>query len=243
VNQKLAMHLLEKMGHQVKLAVNGREAIELWQANTFDLILMDIQMPVMGGVEATQWIRESELKTGGHIPIVAMTAHAMAGDAERYLSSGMDGYVSKPVRSGLLRAEIDRLTETSIHHKEQEMKETEKESVTNEFDPEELLARVDNDRELLHELLSIFKEEFPRHMQLLREAVESGDGKLVAVAAHPLKGMLLNLAANHAAGIASSLEQMGKNGETAKFREMFAAFESDAAKLVPQLEACVAEVH
>jgi two-component system sensor histidine kinase/response regulator len=243
VNQKLAMHLLEKMGHQVKLAVNGREAIELWQANTFDLILMDIQMPVMGGVEATQWIRESELKTGGHIPIVAMTAHAMAGDAERYLSSGMDGYVSKPVRSGLLRAEIDRLTETSIHHKEQEMKETEKESVTNEFDPEELLARVDNDRELLHELLSIFKEEFPRHMQLLREAVESGDGKLVAVAAHPLKGMLLNLAANHEAGIASSLEQMGKNGETAKFREMFAAFESDAAKLVPQLEACVAEVH
>ena len=109
VNQKLALRLLEKLGHQVTLAINGQEAIELLQSSAFDLVLMDIQMPVMGGVEATQKIRDAELKTGVHIPIIAMTAHAMMGDAEKYLSAGMDGYVSKPVRVGFLSAEIDRL--------------------------------------------------------------------------------------------------------------------------------------
>ena len=79
------------------------------QSSAFDLVLMDIQMPVMGGVEATQKIRDAELKTGVHIPIIAMTAHAMMGDREKYLSAGMDGYVSKPVRAGVLSAEIDRL--------------------------------------------------------------------------------------------------------------------------------------
>ncbi|PYU41736.1 MAG: hypothetical protein DMG54_02280 [Acidobacteria bacterium] len=109
VNQKLALRLLEKLGHQVTLAINGQEAIELLQSSAFDLVLMDIQMPVMGGVEATQKIRDAELKTGVHIPIIAMTAHAMMGDAEKYLSAGMDGCVSKPVRVGFLSAEIDRL--------------------------------------------------------------------------------------------------------------------------------------
>jgi len=109
VNQKLALRLLEKLGHRVTLAINGQEAIELLQSSAFDLVLMDIQMPVMGGVEATQKIRDAELKTGVHIPIIAMTAHAMMGDAEKYLSAGMDGYVSKPVRVGFLSAEIDRL--------------------------------------------------------------------------------------------------------------------------------------
>src|SRR5258708_8712943 len=109
VNQKLALRLLEKMGHRVTLAVNGREAFELLKPNTFDLILMDIQMPVMGGVEATQKIRDAERQSGGHIPIIAMTAHAMAGDAEKYLSAGMGGYVSKPVRTSFLCAETDRL--------------------------------------------------------------------------------------------------------------------------------------
>jgi osomolarity two-component system sensor histidine kinase NIK1 len=106
VNQKLALSLLGKMGHLVTLAINGREAVELARMNSFDLVLMDIQMPVMGGVEATQRIREAERKTGGHIPIVALTAHAMAGDAEKYLSAGMDGYLSKPVESNCCKRRL-----------------------------------------------------------------------------------------------------------------------------------------
>jgi two-component system sensor histidine kinase/response regulator len=109
VNRKLAISLLEKMGHRVTLAENGQEAIEACRQDSFDLVLMDIQMPVMGGVEATRKIREEEQTTGIHTPIVAMTAHALAGDEKKYLLNGMDGYISKPVRIDFLRAEIDRL--------------------------------------------------------------------------------------------------------------------------------------
>jgi len=123
------------------------------------------------------------------------------------------------------------------------MNETEKDASTLTFDHAELLARVDNDRELLHDLLTIFKQEFPRLLKALRQAVESGDGKLVAVAAHTLKGMLLNLAAGQAAAAVGRLEQLGRSGETAGFQDALAAFERDATSLLPQLDACMAEVH
>ena len=112
-----------------------------------------------------------------------------------------------------------------------------------DFDYQQLLARVDNDRELLHELLKVFKEEFPRHLQALREAVGCGDGKLVAAAAHTLKGMLLNMAAGHASASAARLEQMGHSGKKPGFPGALAAFENDVAILLPQLDAFVAEVH
>jgi two-component system sensor histidine kinase/response regulator len=99
VNQRLAVRLLEKQGHMVFLASDGVKALEAMEKDSFDLVFMDVQMPVMDGVEATAAIREKEKSTGTHIPIVAMTAHAMAGDRQRFLESGMDGYVSKPVHS------------------------------------------------------------------------------------------------------------------------------------------------
>ena len=123
------------------------------------------------------------------------------------------------------------------------MNETEKGSSNLTFDHAELLARVDHDRELLHHLLTIFKEEFPRHLRALREAVESGDGKLVAVAAHTLKGTLLNLAAGQAASSVGRLEELGRNGETSGFQDALAAFERNATSLLPRLDACMAEVH
>jgi two-component system, sensor histidine kinase and response regulator len=99
VNQKLAMRLLEKHGHTVVVAKAGKEALAAWQRARFDLILMDIQMPEMDGFEATAAIREVERIKGGHTPIVAMTAHAMAGDRQRCMEVGMDGYVSKPIHA------------------------------------------------------------------------------------------------------------------------------------------------
>jgi signal transduction histidine kinase len=110
VNQKLATRLLEKAGHQIVLTRNGREALEaLEQFEPFDLLLMDLQMPQMGGFETTALIRKQEIETGSHLPIVVMTAHALKGDRERCLESGMDGYVSKPIQSQLLHAEIARV--------------------------------------------------------------------------------------------------------------------------------------
>jgi CheY-like chemotaxis protein len=97
VNQKLAVRMLEKIGHTVVLAANGKQALETWQHEHFDLIFMDVQMPEMDGFEATSEIRKIEKATGHRIPIIAMTAHAMLGDRDRCLAAGMDYYISKPV--------------------------------------------------------------------------------------------------------------------------------------------------
>jgi CheY-like chemotaxis protein len=109
VNQAVATRLLEKRGHKVVVAGNGRAALEALEKETPDLVLMDVQMPEMDGLQATAAIREGELKTGKHIPIIAMTAHAMAGDKERCLKAGMDGYVSKPLRAEFVFAAIEEV--------------------------------------------------------------------------------------------------------------------------------------
>ena len=97
MNQKLASRLLEKHGHNVAIAANGRQALERLENEGFDLLLMDVQMPEMDGFEATALIRKMEEATGTHLPIIAMTAHALQGDKERCLAAGMDGYLSKPL--------------------------------------------------------------------------------------------------------------------------------------------------
>ena len=99
VNQRLAVALLKKHGHAVTVASNGHEAISLWETQPFDMVLMDVQMPIMDGLEATAEIRARESKTGAHMPIIAVTANAMSGDREICLAAGMDGYVSKPIRT------------------------------------------------------------------------------------------------------------------------------------------------
>jgi CheY-like chemotaxis protein len=108
VNQKVAVRMLEKEGHSVTVVANGREAVLAAERQTFDLILMDIQMPEMDGFDATRAIRKQE-DGGKRTPIIALTAHAMAGDKERCLDAGMDGYVTKPIRVLDLMAEITRL--------------------------------------------------------------------------------------------------------------------------------------
>jgi CheY-like chemotaxis protein len=110
VNQKVALRILQKQGHSVALATTGFEALKKAAERTFDLILMDVQMPDMDGLAATGAIREREKTTGGHVPILAMTAHAMKGDRERCLAAGMDGYVSKPVRPRELAKAIEEVT-------------------------------------------------------------------------------------------------------------------------------------
>lgn len=111
INQKLAEAVLRRMGHEVTVARNGVEAVSLVQEQRFDIVLMDIQMPEMGGVEATERIRHFEMTKGmARIPIVAVTANALKGDRENYLAAGMDGYVSKPIVFAALEAEIERVT-------------------------------------------------------------------------------------------------------------------------------------
>jgi CheY-like chemotaxis protein len=111
VNQRLALRTLEKWGCSVTVAVDGKEALEALDRQTFDVVLMDVQMPRIGGFEATAAIREKERQTGTHLPILALTAHAMTGDRERCLEAGMDDYISKPIRARELLEKMDRLLE------------------------------------------------------------------------------------------------------------------------------------
>jgi len=203
---------------------------------------MDIQMPVMGGVEATQNIRELEKQSGGHVPIIAMTAHAMIGDAEKYMASGMDGYVSKPIDVGALSAEICRLTVGPQQEVGLRMLPQTKDSSSCILDFAELLARVENDRELMADLISVFKAEIPKHLDSLRHATDSADCQKVASLAHTLKGMISNLAAHQAASAASQLEQFARREETAALPAAFASFERETAALLQAIDTSLAEV-
>jgi len=241
VNQKLGMRMLEKMGHEVTLATNGKQALQTVQSRSFDLIFMDIQMPVLSGVDATRMIRDWETSRGIRTPIIAMTAHAMAGDAEKFLAAGMDAYVSKPIRSGILRAQIDRLTQTKISQEDIIMNKADHSSESASVNLNELLGRVDNDRELLCELLSIFKQEFPGYLEGLQNAVARGDAAQVARISHTLKGMLASLAATKAAACITRLEQLARAEEVSSLRDALAAFEKEAQGLLPEMDSYLAE--
>jgi len=115
VNQRVARAILEKAGHSIVIAGTGRKAVELWEEQPFDLILMDVQMPDMDGFEATGAIREKEKQGGGHIPIIAMTAHAMTGDRERCLGAGMDDYLTKPIHAPALLDLITQYSKITSH--------------------------------------------------------------------------------------------------------------------------------
>ncbi len=108
VNRKYIATLLQRLGHQVTLAEDGAQALVAWRAGDFQTVLMDVQMPVMDGLEATRAIRHEEAARGGHVPIIALTAHAMAADRERCLAAGMDGYVSKPIQPETLVRALDK---------------------------------------------------------------------------------------------------------------------------------------
>jgi CheY-like chemotaxis protein len=218
VNQRLAIRLLEKAGHRVTLAGTGCEALEAWEsavAPGFDIVLMDIQMPEMDGMEATAAIRTREKKSGKHIPILAMTAHAMRGDKERCLASGMDGYISKPIHPDGLFAEIERcLSGTKGGGPMPENSE----GLHEQIDRVSLLERVEGDQDLLTEIIHLFQESVPQQMTARRDAMQNNDMFALERAAHSLKGAASNLSAKAAAAAAAQLEKDAKNkdGESAK---------------------------
>jgi two-component system sensor histidine kinase/response regulator len=212
VNQKLAMKLLEKRGHKVTLASNGKEALSIIRKRTFDLVIMDVQMPEMDGLEATSLLRESEKITGQHQPVVAMTALVMNGDRERCIAAGMDGYLSKPIRP----LELDEVLERFIGRESDAGVLTVQENpVDSCVSTEELLERIDGDRTFLAELLELFRGDYPELMQTARNTVSQTDAVGLQRAGHALKGILSNLSANRAAAMAGELEIMGGDGRLA----------------------------
>jgi PAS domain S-box-containing protein len=239
VNQKLAQHLLSKHGHAVVLANTVREAVEALEKQTFDLVLMDVQMPEMDGFEATAEIRRREAETGRRLPIIAMTAHAMKGDRERCLEAGMDGYVSKPIQTRELYAAIAALGPAESAA-DSERARAPSEGVL--VDQAETLARVGGDPELLRSLTEVFFDSYPAQLEQIRAAISRDDAPAVYRLAHTLVGAVGIFGARPAVEAASRLEAMGREGRLTGAEEAWKRLEAAVARLKPILSAMTAEV-
>jgi PAS domain S-box-containing protein len=232
VNQTLAIRLLEREGHSVAVAGNGREALRLLDEQPFDLVLMDVEMPEMGGFEATGVIRRQEQGTGRHVPIIAMTAHAMKGDRERCLQAGMDGYVSKPVRV----EELGRVMEAVLGQGAPPA-EAAAPGPGALLDREAALANVSGDEGLLQELIQVFLADYPRLLADLRGALDRGEAGKLRMTAHTLKGSLFCFAAGTAAHSAQQLETLAREGGLDRAGAAVAALEQEVERLRPSLVA------
>jgi CheY-like chemotaxis protein len=200
INQRLAVRLLEKQGHTAVVATTGREALEVLREQAFDVVLMDVEMPDLGGLEATAALRAAERGAGRRLPVVALTAHAMKGDRERCLAAGMDDYLAKPIKPQELGAVLARLFPPDTPG-----------AAGGEGEPEVLdaaafLTGVGADTEFLPELVELFLAQSPRLMQQARDAIDRQEAALLQRAAHTLKGTVSIFCAGPAAAAAERLE-------------------------------------
>lgn len=235
VNQKLTIRMLEKRGHRVDLAENGRIAVEMYEAQAYDLILMDVMMPEMDGLESTSAIRELENRNGRHIPIVALTANAMKGDRERCLEYGMDDYLSKPIRPADLYEAVEKFMEPDATPSDASTSNAAggaDAGQTEVFDRPRMLERLGDDNELLEEILELFVVDAPSQMQNLEEAIATGEAELVTRHAHTLKGQAANIAANKMREASYAVEQAGKSGDIGKATELLPEMRSTFDELL-----------
>jgi CheY-like chemotaxis protein len=228
VNRRLIQILLEAQGHQVTMAENGLEAVERVKAETFDLVLMDVQMPGMDGLVATGVIRESERGTGAHLPIVGVTAHAMKGDRERCLEAGMDGYVSKPIRPALLFEAMEEVMRKGVVAEAANSPAPPGGVI---LDETSLFALVSRDQSLLNELVSLFQEDGPRRLAEMNSALAAGDLGGLRRAAHTLTGASGTLCGRRTAAAARRLEELAEAGDVPGSREQVAVVRDELSML------------
>ena len=240
VNQRVAVGLLSKRGHHVTVVGNGREAIAALDAQPFDIVLMDVQMPEMGGLEATAVIRDRERHKGGHVRIIAMTAHAMKGDRERCLAAGMDGYLSKPVDPKTLFAAIEVGAGDGAAAARGEARTSATSSMSSPgagatFDRSELDRRTGGDAALAVELIRLFLEDCPVRMDAIRGAISTGDGEALRTSAHALKGAASYFSASHVLEAAARLEHLGMEGRMADAVAVQRRLELEVSRLLADL--------
>jgi CheY-like chemotaxis protein/HPt (histidine-containing phosphotransfer) domain-containing protein len=233
VNQELALGLLELAGHSVTVVSNGREAVDRTGHDSFDVVLMDVQMPEVDGFAATAMIRAREQRRGRHTPIIAMTAHAMQGDRERCLEAGMDGYMSKPIRGAVLLETIDRLVRDHVTPSAPPAQRTgmiaEGGTLADAagdrvpvLDADEALAQCLGNPALLRKILVAFLDHLPRMHGAITQALAERDLDALTRASHTLKGTAGNISAQRVFEVARILEQSaraGALGEAADYAE------------------------
>jgi len=231
VNQHLARMILEKEEHAVVLARNGHEALARHGAERFDVVLMDVQMPEMDGLEATAAIRRLESQTGAHVPIIGVTAHAMKGDRERCLGAGMDGYVSKPIRPEALLDSIDAAVK--LHPQRALAPAPDGPRV---LDDRDLLALVGNDVDTVSELARLFLEDGPRRLADIESGLEAHDHEAVRIAAHTLKGSAGSICGRRTADAARRVEQFAEARDLTGACIAFAALAREVGELQQALK-------
>jgi CheY-like chemotaxis protein len=202
--------LLRREGHSVTVVENGDQASGLAKEADFDVILMNLQMPVLGGIEATARIRRWEQKIGGHVPIIAFTADELARDRAACLMAGMDGCLPTPVRSEDLFAMVASLVPSNNQPLESSSHPTSDDDGT--FDESLLLETVEGDRALMGELTELFLDDAPTQIAAIRAAIDANDAPKLQAAAHALKGAAATLAAGRVSAAAHTLEMLGASG-------------------------------
>ncbi len=244
VNQRLMQRLLERRGHQVHIVDNGADAIEALHQQPFDLVLMDVQMPHMDGFQATRAIRHREITTGEHLPIVALTAHAMKGDQERCLEAGMDAYISKPIDPPALFATIEKVTHHAVRavkgHRDDAQFPSSDAAV---FDRAASLARLDGDESVLRELAELFLAHCPAILAQLRDAVERRDAEALQHSAHKLKSATGNFFAHATHNALQHLENLGQDNDLSSVDESYTTLKRELDRLQTALQAIAHQSH
>ena len=235
VNQLVACGILERAGHTVEVVQDGTEVSPMLAAKAFDVVLMDVQMPEMDGFQATSAIREREKSTGAHLPVIAMTAHALAGDKERCLAAGMDDYVSKPVSPEALNEALERWFGTP----NREISPAGPNVVTSHavesdvivWDRVGLLRRLMGDRQLATKVAEGFLDDIPRQIQVLRVSLETGDVSGCERQAHSIKGASASVGAERLRAVAGEMEKAGSAGDLGAVRNQMAKLEAEFVRL------------
>lgn len=234
INQKVATALLEKHRHQVRVAENGRIALQHLEDATFDLILMDLQMPVMDGIEATLCIRRREALTGTHTPIIAMTADVLKSDRERCLKAGMDGYISKPIHRDALYTTIEDIMSPADSTPPGD-------SLTGEgYDYARALIEVD--AEIMSLVGGIFLDQLPDYLNTLQSALERDDATTAQRTAHTLKGLLATFSLEPAFEIARDIEDKTKHRELDACAAALARLRMECDRFLPVMRGHLARV-
>ncbi len=233
VNQKVALKILGNLGYRADLAVNGKEALKALGLIPYDLVLMDIQMPEMDGLEATRIIRNKTSAVLNHdIHIIAMTAHALKEDCERCLRAGMNDFVSKPIQPEKFTAAVQRWVSSGKAAEVPGDKVKEKTQDRTVFDSAAFLNRLGGDKDLVKEILEIFRDDVPCQISALKSALEQGDADLIHRQAHTLKGASANISASALQDVAFQLETAGKDGNFTLAGSLLEKIESEFEVLV-----------
>jgi len=234
VNQKVARMVLEKLGLEVEVVNNGREAVDVWKQGKFDLILMDGQMPELDGYAATREIRVLEKDSGKHIPIVALTAHAMKGDDKKCFDAGMDDYLTKPLDRNLLIACLEK--QFGKLAASADSKATDSSDATAPVDWPALLQSTDGDEGMARELIELFIASGDETLAAIAEALGKADYATVSAQAHSLKGASASLRAQPAAVAAGKLEAAAKMADADKITVLAAEVRGEVTRTIDYLK-------